>query len=564
MADSLLKSESRDLTLVRLVPQVASAFGVLVACAVLIGWALDIGRLRSVLPNQPQMVPNTALCFILASVSLWLLRTDETRSRWNRAGLLFAGAVVLFSLATLAEYALGLELGIDRLLFGGRLQSGSPSLQGRPSPHTAANFFLLGSSLLLLVARRTRLRSLSQYLAIAATLGAVLAMVGYAYRVAFLYSISPSTGMALHTALTFLVLGLGCLSAQPNHGLMLLVLSDTGGGIMARRLLPAACLLPIIFGGLIVAGQRIGFYEMAFGMALFVTTSILAVSILIWVNAKTLYRVDNGRQRAERELRNAKDDLEARVEQRTAELSRVNSALQAEMAERKQSESARLQLLRQLVTTQEEERRRISRELHDQMGQQLSSLMLGLKAMERMPAGQPSNMKSLQQLESLTEHLVQKVHHLAQELRPAALDDLGLQTALINYLEKWSERSGVPVDFHDGSLDKQRLPSQVETTVYRVIQEALTNVLKHARAHRVSVILNHHRDQMLAIVEDDGKGFDAEILNNATDNHRGLGILGMQERVALVGGILNIESVQDGGTTLVVRIPVANARGASP
>jgi signal transduction histidine kinase len=125
---------------------------------------------------------------------------------------------------------------------------------------------------------------------------------------------------------------------------------------------------------------------------------------------------------------------------------------------------------------------------------------------------------------------------------------LGLETALSNYVEKWSDRNSISLDFHSG-LDKLRLPAPVETTVFRIVQEALTNVLKHAQANRVSVMLEYRNDELLVIVEDNGRGFQP-----GTERD-GLGLLGIHERVALVGGKLNIESEPGSGTTLVVRIP---------
>jgi signal transduction histidine kinase len=249
--------------------------------------------------------------------------------------------------------------------------------------------------------------------------------------------------------------------------------------------------------------------------------------------------------------------LEERVEERTIELSKVNETLQAEVIEHRKSEAARGQLLRQLVIAQEEERRRISRELHDQMGQHLNVLMLGLKNLSiSCGNGSSPHKKSFHRLQELTEQLMEKTHHLAWELRPAALDDLGLQTALANYVEKWSARSGIATDFHAHGFDSQRLPSPIETAVYRIVQEALNNILKHAGANRVSVILEHRYNQLLTIVEDDGRGFDVDAVNFLPDEERGLGLLGIRERVALIGGNLKIESYPRTGTTLVTRIPI--------
>ena len=213
----------------------------------------------------------------------------------------------------------------------------------------------------------------------------------------------------------------------------------------------------------------------------------------------------------------------------------------------------------QRLEAQEEERSRIARELHDQMGQYLSTLMLRLKTLRPLAAGQEQARDNLRKLEELTGTLVDEVHHLAWELRPAALDDLGLHTALQNYTERWSGRSGVAADFHCGGLERERLPPEVETTIYRVVQEALNNVLKHAGARRVSVVVERRRDHVLVIVEDDGRGFEVEEVSFAPGSGRGLGLLGMRERVALVGGALNLDSSPGAGTTARARIPVPPA-----
>jgi signal transduction histidine kinase len=149
------------------------------------------------------------------------------------------------------------------------------------------------------------------------------------------------------------------------------------------------------------------------------------------------------------------------------------------------------------------------------------------------------------------------VHHVALELRPTALDDFGLHTTLVNYVEEWSERSGVGVDFHSTGLDGKRLPSPIETALYRVVQEGLTNVLKHAQARRVSLIIQSSLDQVLAILEDDGRGFDADAAISSRGPRGRLGLLGMRERVALVGGTLTIESTPGRGTTIFARIPLS-------
>jgi signal transduction histidine kinase len=540
----------------KFIPQAAGGVGILVSCLVLIGWTFNLMALRSILPGQPQMVPNTALTFILASVALWMLWREKKSQRARAVPWVCALAVIFIGLLTLGEYLTGADFGFDGLLFRERLSITGTSFPGRPSPHTALSFLLIGAALLCTRMRATRACRLAQVFALTVALIALLALVGYIYRVTFLYSISSYTGMALHTALIFIILSMGVLFTYPERGLMSFILSDTAGGMMVRHLLPATIAIPVALGGLIIFGARKNLYDMTFGMLLCVVASVLILTTLIWRVAGTLYSTDTKRQQAEEALRLAYNDLERRVGERTLEISSVNETLRAEIIEHRESEAARVQLLRRLVTAQEEERRRISRELHDQMGQHLAALMLGLKTLSGTSGSHARPHCSLQQLQELSEQLVEEAHHLASELRPAALDDLGLHTALSNYVEKWSERGGVIADFHSQGLDKQRLPTQIETAVYRIVQEALTNVLKHAGANRVSVILEHRQEQLLTIVEDDGRGFDVAAASVAPGTVGGLGLLGIRERVALVGGHFNLESQPGAGTTLVIRIPV--------
>jgi PAS domain S-box-containing protein len=260
------------------------------------------------------------------------------------------------------------------------------------------------------------------------------------------------------------------------------------------------------------------------------------------------------RKRAEAGLRAAHDQLELRVRERTAELAQANETLRAEIAHREQVEAERRNLQGQLATAQEDERRRIARELHDQMGQHLTALGLGLKVVKDLTPDQSPAGDRLHKLLALTDQIGREVHHLALELRPTALDDLGLKEALANYVEGCAERSGLEIDFHATGLDADRLPPSIETALYRVIQESLTNILKHAGARRVSVVLQRSAGQVSAVVEDDGGGFDAD--SSPTANVRRLGLLGMRERLALVDGSLTVESQLARGTTIIARVPL--------
>ncbi len=255
------------------------------------------------------------------------------------------------------------------------------------------------------------------------------------------------------------------------------------------------------------------------------------------------------------ELQETHTALERRVAERTRELATLNTALQAEIVDHRRSEEVRQQLLLQLVTAQEEERRRVARELHDQMGQDLTGLILGLKALQDVVTDTHVT-ERVRRLQVLAMQIGNEVRTLAVQLRPAVLDDLGLVVALTNYVERWSARALVSMDLHITGLDTIHLPLAVESTLYRLVQEALTNVLKHAEATGVSLIIERSAAEVRMIVEDNGIGFDVAAAQIASQTEQHLGLLGMEERVALLGGTIAIESALESGTAIFVRIPL--------
>lgn len=235
-----------------------------------------------------------------------------------------------------------------------------------------------------------------------------------------------------------------------------------------------------------------------------------------------------------------------------AELRRAQAEQLALQAHKIEAEEERLRLLQRIIAAQEQERLRITRDLHDQTGQDLTGLSLGLKSLESAIADERGHV-TLRWLQTLTAQIGESLHRTAWELRPTALNDLGLLRALETYTADWSERFGIRVDYHVGNLSR-RFPDDVETTIYRVVQESLTNVLRHAAASTVSLVLELHDGILQVIIEDDGRGFDVE----AVAGQGRLGLPGIAERLAVVGGTLSIDSSPGAGTTLYVRIPVAD------
>lgn len=219
--------------------------------------------------------------------------------------------------------------------------------------------------------------------------------------------------------------------------------------------------------------------------------------------------------------------------------------------ERAEREKLRTQLLEKVIAAQEEERRRISRELHDETGQALTSLMVRMQTMKQqcpVPELQPQ----IEDLRQLVFQTLDDVHNLARELRPSILDDLGLEAALERYVREVNGRSPLEVDLVMIGLEDQRLPPPVETAVYRIVQESLTNVIRHAEARHASVLLEQRNGRLRTIIEDDGKGFDLE---TAAHSER-LGLYGLRERAELLDGKLTIETAPGQGTTIFAEVAV--------
>jgi len=233
-----------------------------------------------------------------------------------------------------------------------------------------------------------------------------------------------------------------------------------------------------------------------------------------------------------------------------------------DLTERKRAEAerARTEFLTRLVFAQEDERRRIAREMHDQLGEQLTALALRIRMLKEACGEHDDWRAHVESIEAIAQRLDRDVDTLVWELRPTALDDLGLRAALANYVQDWSNRVGIPAKLHSSGLLDDRLRSDAETALYRIAQEALTNVAKHAKAGNVDVILERRDDSVLLIIEDDGVGFDPAA---GEGGGQGFGLLGMQERAGLVGAMLEIESSTDKGTTVLVRMP-AGARTGAP
>jgi signal transduction histidine kinase len=218
--------------------------------------------------------------------------------------------------------------------------------------------------------------------------------------------------------------------------------------------------------------------------------------------------------------------------------------------EQVQASTERLQSLsRRLVELQESERLYISRELHDEAGQVLTSLLVDLRLLEKNTAQPEIILKIVSEMERSLNGVIENLHRIAMALRPASLDHVGLVAALRQHVEAVGEKHGIQARFRSGSVI-ERLPANVETVLYRIVQEALTNVVRHARATRVDVVLTVRARKLVVLVEDDGVGFDPDAVPG--EDH--LGLFGIRERAEMIGGTLVIESAPGKGTTIMLEV----------
>ncbi len=211
----------------------------------------------------------------------------------------------------------------------------------------------------------------------------------------------------------------------------------------------------------------------------------------------------------------------------------------------------------QILTAHEAERKRIARELHDDTAQALTSILVRLRLLERSTIDDEV-LRNVEELRELTGGALDSVRRMAMDLRPAALDDLGLVPALQAYAEKYSQSWSVGVTIHLEGLNR-RLPADVELVLYRVVQEALTNIAKHAFANSAMVSLSRRHNEVTLTIEDNGVGFD--LINRPRTNGSGLGLFGMRERLALIGGDVQVESARGTGTRITARVPLTRTPG---
>jgi len=299
----------------------AAYFVLVLPCLILVGWNLDIAVLKSVVPGLKAMNPLAAVTFILAGAALFLQTVGE-KAPWRRhVSAALAIGVALVGLLRIGGYLLRWHGGIDTFLFSAKL--GNDTM----APGTAIVFLLTGLALFFDRAGNRSGFRFAEFLMLPPLMISLLALLGYGYQIRALYAVGTSDPMSLYTAILVQVLSLGIIFSHPDRGVMCILSSETGGGVMARHLLPSCIAILCVVGWLRLEGERMGFYDSEFGLALFMVINVVILSWLILRNASQLVRADTERDAVSSALHRAHEDLERRVLERTSALAQVVSEL---------------------------------------------------------------------------------------------------------------------------------------------------------------------------------------------------------------------------------------------
>ena len=477
----------------------------------MLGWIFDVPRFIDWDLDGVTIKFNTAVAMTAAGLAIVVTALAPERRAIIRS---LAGLTLLIGSLTVFQHVTGINLGIDTLIFyeaPGSPATSSPGRMGLPASLSAT---LLGIGLLLL-SFRTR-PAVASLLGLAVALLAWMPISGYLFGAPQLYAFTPFTSIALQTAFILLFLGIGLVAAVPTHGLAEVLSRRDAGGRVFRSLFIPLILLSVILNWIRLVSVNSGVLDFAASGAIRSTIELIILVGLLWWAASGLSKADAAR---------------------TAERKALSE----------------LDTQRMVNAAQEAERRRIARDIHDSVGQELTALRLLLHNLPNKFGDE-----NLRIIEQQAARLDTELSMLVWQLRPKVLDTYGLVDTLENFSRAWTASSGIEVKFRT-SLSEKRFPTDVETNLYRIAQEALNNIQKHARASEVLVSLEKHDGHAILTIQDDGVGFsegeeDEDAIH--TTESGGFGLVGMRERAAVIGGQCDVESHPGQGTCIIVRVPV--------
>lgn len=513
------------------VPYTVGLIAIACGAATILGWLIESSFLKD--PFRTNFTaPNTALCLIAAGLALLVQQQNITRWFWKLPSIALSGFVAAAGLLTTFEYLAKIDLGIDRLFLASKLNEWTAPnvMPGRIAPNTAVAILFAGLALLFPRARVEKFR-VAELFAMPVLLVSFLGLMGYAYGAEPLYGIGGFSSMSLQTALFLGVLAIGILWSRADFGMTALILSDDAVGLAARRLLLATFITLPILGWIRVKVQGRAPFDPGLGTAVFVIASVVIFVFMIVQTAQILRDFDDKRRLAEESLKKSHAELESLVEKRTATLRHLSS---------------------RLMRVQDEEHRKIARELHDGLGQSLTALSLNLGRLEQQPSETPS---ILEESRGIITQAISETRTLSHLLHPPLLDEIGFASAAKWFVEGFSKRSGVAVALYLPE-DLPRLPQYMEIGLFRILQEGLTNIHRHSGSPSADIHILLNQATLHMQIRDYGRGIPAEVLEKwRTSGAAGVGLGGMRERVSELGGQAEISNAPQ-GTLVSITVPV--------
>ena len=558
----------RFITFFRQLPRIAGVIGIIVGAAVLSGWALDIPALRAI-PGTPGMSPITAIMFMLAGLALFLAHPADAPRWMGVASRVLAIIVIGVTLITGAEYLLSMNLGIDILVFPSDTSApagatGSP--EGRMAINTAAAFLCLAIGLLFLPRDRRENGIASQFAAFGAVVIAFIALVGYAFGVRDFYSMQEFLGMALLSAATFVVLGIGLLFSQLHRGLPGLV-SDTGAaGVVARRLLPGTIILPFVFGMIRLAGEESGLFSSELATSLFAVADIVTFLLLVAWSARVLRVTD--RKRAELFVKERDARMSSEKARHDAEVARAEA--EEARAEAESANGAKGDFLAVM-----------SHELRTPL-----SAIMGYQELLADGITGPINEQQSQQLgriKASARHLLSLIDEILtftridagrEEVNIERVSLTGLLEPAAELVESLARGRGLHIEV---MLPPQEITVETDAVkVRQMIVNLLSNGVKFTDRGRIILSGDQRGDQLVISVEDTGIGIGPDhierifepfwqVEQKATRRAGGTGLgLTVTRRLALLlGGDVTVKSTPGEGTTFTICLPIHAGESSS-
>jgi signal transduction histidine kinase len=506
-----------------------AVFVILLGATVLAGWSFDLPRLQS-FASSVSMKANCSVCFLLAGFSLLFLGIRGLPARG--AGVLVSAAVAAVGAATLSEHLAGWDLRIDQILFREAPGAALTVSPGRMGPPASTCFTVAGTALVLLHLRRSV--SKAETLALPVLLWSLLATIGYAYGAEPLYGFAQLTGIALHTAVGLFALGLGILAACAAQGGLVAVTSELAGGLVARRLLLTALVVPFLLGWVIVFGERVKLYDAGFGTAVLVLSIIVVFTALIWRSVTELHRSERLRQASEKETARLYGEAREAVRARDSFLSVAGHELRTPLnALRLQLFNLRRRSAAAAAAPAERDFARV-----EQQVERLIRLTGELLDVSRLDEGRL-------RLDRAETDLSQLVREVAERLTDAA-HRAGSEIAV--------QADGPVV----GSWDGFRLD--------QVLTNLLTNALKFGLGRPIEVAVTDGGGAATVVIRDRGIGIAAEdqarifqrferAVSEKSFGGMGLGLWISRQIVEAHGGTISVESEPGQGSVFALRLP---------